>query len=160
MILLETMAGKGSECGCKMEEIKQILNGVNSSNIGVCLDTCHLNDAGYDMSKFDEYLDTFTKEIGLDKIRCIHINDSKNLINTHKDRHANIGLGTIGFDTIKMIVNNEKLKDVPKILETPYINKEDNEKELMYPPYKFEIEMLKKGEFNPHLIDDIREYYK
>ncbi len=160
MILLETMAGKGSECGRTTEEIKEILNGVNSKNIGVCIDTCHLNDAGYNMSEFDAYLDDFEKEIGIDKIKCVHLNDSKNVLASHKDRHENIGFGTIGFDTLLSIINHEKLKDVPKILETPYISKNDTEKELMYPPYKFEIEMIKKGEFNPNLISDIREYYK
>ncbi len=160
MIILETMAGKGSECGRTLEEIKAILNGVHSKNIGVCLDTCHLNDAGYDMSKFEEFLEEFDKLIGLDKIKCVHLNDSKNIIGSHKDRHANIGLGTIGFDNLLKILNNEQLKNVPKILETPYINKEDTERELVYPPYKFEIKMLREGIFNSNLIRDIREYYK
>ena len=160
MIILETMAGKGSECGKTIEEVKTILDGVKSSNIGVCLDTCHLNDAGYDMSNFDLFLDSFAKIIPLDKIKCIHVNDSKNERGTHKDRHANIGYGTIGFDNLLKIINNEKLKDVPKILETPYISKNDNEKELVYPPYKQEIAMIKKGEFNPNLIEEVREYYK
>ena len=160
MIILETMAGKGSECGRTIEEIKSIIDGVNSNNIGVCLDTCHLNDAGYDMNKFDEFLDNFDNLIGIEKIKCIHVNDSKNLIGTHKDRHENIGIGTIGFDNLIKIINNEKLKDVPKILETPYVSKEENSKELAYPPYKFEIEMIKKGIFNPNLINNIREYYK
>ena len=160
MILLETMAGKGSECGSTMEEVNTILKGVHSQNIGVCLDTCHLNDAGYDMSAFDNYLDAFDKLIGLDKIKCMHINDSKNILNSHKDRHANIGYGTIGFNTLLNIINNEKIKDVPKILETPYISKEEGEKELVYPPYKWEIDMIKKGIFNSHLFEDIREYYK
>ncbi len=160
MILLETMAGKGSECGSKIEELKTIIEGINSNNIGVCLDTCHLNDAGYDMERFDEYLQLFNEQIGINKIKCIHINDSKNILNSHKDRHANIGYGTIGFDTLFKIVNNEQLKNVPKILETPYISKKDNEKELLYPPYKFEIDMLLKGKFNSNLIEDIRNYYK
>ena len=160
MILLETMAGKGSECGASIEEIKTILDGVNSQNMGVCLDTCHLNDAGYDMNKFDEFLDMIDKIIGLNRVKCLHINDSKNPLFSHKDRHANIGYGTIGFEAILKVVNCDRLKEVPKILETPYISKEDNEKEQLYPPYKFEIEMLKKGQFNPHLIEDIREFYK
>ncbi len=160
MILLETMAGKGSECGSTMEEVNTILKGVHSQNIGVCLDTCHLNDAGYDMSAFNQYLDAFARLIGLDKIKCMHINDSKNILNSHKDRHANIGYGTIGFATLLNIINNEKIKDVPKILETPYISKEEGEKELVYPPYKWEIDMIKKGIFNSHLLEDIREYYK
>ncbi len=160
MIILETMAGKGSECGATLEEIKAIIDGVNSDNIGVCLDTCHLNDAGYDMQNFDDFLDEFDKIIGLERVKCIHINDSKNPVNSHKDRHANIGYGYIGFPTLIKIVNNNRIKDVPKILETPYINKNDNEKELVYPPYKFEIAMLKSGQFNENLFNDIREYYK
>ncbi len=160
MIILETMAGKGSECGCTLEEIKTILDGVESKNIGVCLDTCHLNDAGYDMQNFDKFLEEFNTIIGLDKIKCVHLNDSKNPLGSHKDRHANIGLGTLGFPTILNILNNPQLKDVPKILETPYINKEDTEKELVYPPYKFEIKMLREGIFNPNLIADIRSFYK
>ncbi len=153
MILLETMAGKGTECGCTLEEIKTILSQVKSKNIGVCLDTCHLNDSGIDMKDFDNYLEEFNQEIGLDKIHCIHINDSKNERNSHKDRHENIGYGTIGFDTLIKIINHDKLKDVPKILETPYIDR-------LYPPYKFEIKSIKNKKFNEHLKEDIIEFYK
>ena len=153
MILLETMAGKGTECGGTLEEIKTILSQVKSKNIGVCLDTCHLNDSGIDMKDFDNYLEEFNQEIGLDKIHCIHINDSKNERNSHKDRHENIGYGTIGFDTLIKIINHDKLKDVPKILETPYIDR-------LYPPYKFEIESIKSQKFNEHLKEDIIEFYK
>jgi len=160
MILLETMAGKGTECGCTLEEIKYILDNVNSPYLGVCLDTCHLNDAGYDMQDFDAFLNSFDNLIGLSKVKCIHINDSKNAINSHKDRHANIGYGTLGFDTILNIVNNEKLKNIPKILETPYIGNDDLDKERLYPPYKFEIEMLKSKKFNNNLMDDIRTFYR
>ena len=160
MLLLETMAGKGSECGTSIDEIATILNGVKSKNIGVCLDTCHLNDAGYDMSNFDSYLNKFDELIGIDKIKCIHVNDSKNVIGAHKDRHENIGIGTIGFDNIINIVYNEKLKDVPKILETPYIGEDDNDKNRIYPPYKFEIEMINNKKFNSNLLNDIRNYYR
>lgn len=160
MILLETMAGKGSECGSKLEEIKTIIEGVNSSNIGVCIDTCHLNDSGYDMRLFDNFLEHFDELIGVDKIKCVHINDSKNLIETHKDRHANFGYGTIGFETLLNIINHEQLKNVPKILETPYVSKSDDVKELTIPPYKFEIEMIKNKKFNANLINDLRNYYK
>ena len=153
MILLETMAGKGTECGGTLEEIKTILSQVKSKNIGVCLDTCHLNDSGIDMKDFDNYLEEFNQEIGLDKIHCIHINDSKNERNSHKDRHENIGYGTIGFDTLIKIINHDKLKDVPKILETPYIDR-------LYPPYKFEIKSIKNKKFNEHLKEDIIEFYK
>lgn len=160
MLLIETMAGKGSECGSTLEDVKTILDGVNSKNIGVCIDTCHLNDAGYDMALFDVFLEQFNKIIGIDKIKCVHVNDSKNILSSHKDRHENFGLGTIGFDSLMKIIHNEKLKDVPKILETPYVSKNDNDKERAYPPYKFEIDMIKKGIFNSNLIEDIRNYYK
>lgn len=153
IILLETMAGKGSEIGKTIEEIKQIIEGINDKkHIGVCLDTCHLNDAGYDMSKFDEYLDLFDQEIGIEKIGCIHINDSKNEINSHKDRHENIGFGTIGFNNLISIIYNRRLEDIPKILETPYVDKKS-------PPYKYEIEMIRKKEFNKDLIKSIQNDY-
>ncbi len=159
-ILLETMAGKGSECGKTFAEIKQIIDGVKSQKLGVCLDTCHLNDAGYDMSNFDKVLDEFDKIIGIDKIGCIHINDSKNVINSHKDRHENIGYGTIGFDNLIKIIYNERLKNVPKILETPYIGNDIDSKERLYPPYKFEIEMIKNKNFDNNLHEKIVKYYK
>ena len=153
MILLETMAGKGTECGCTLEEIKEILEQVHSNNIGVCIDTCHLNDAGYDMSDFDTFLDKFDQIIGVNKIHCVHLNDSKNGLAAHKDRHENLGFGTIGFDTLLKVLLNDKIKNVPKILETPYV-------ERLYPPYKFEIEALKKQQHNPNLIQDIIDFYK
>ena len=136
-ILLETMAGKGTELGRNFEELKQIIDGVScKEKIKVCMDTCHLNDAGYDVTNFDKILDNFDKIIGLEKLACIHINDSKNEIETHKDRHANIGMGTIGFDNMIKIIYNERIKDIPKILETPYIDDKA--------PYKKEIEMIRK----------------
>ncbi len=160
-ILLETMAGKGSELGCDLEEIQKIINGVDNKNcIGVCLDTCHLNDAGYDMQDFDTYLNEFDQIIGLDKIGCIHINDSKNTKGSHKDRHANIGFGTLGFTTLNNIVYNPKLENIPKILETPYIGDTDEDKERLYPPYKFEIEMFKNKQFDQDVLNKIRAYYK
>lgn len=160
-ICIETMAGKGSEVGTNFEQIKQIIDGVlYNDKIKVCLDTCHLNDAGYDMSNFDEVLNEFDKVIGIDKIGCIHINDSKNVIKSHKDRHDNIGFGTIGFDNLINIIYNEKLKNIPKILETPYIEKNDGDKDKIYPPYKFEIMMIRNKIFNENLKKDIREYYK
>ncbi|MBP3841062.1 MAG: deoxyribonuclease IV [Bacilli bacterium] len=139
-ILLETMAGKGTELGTSIDEIKYLIDNTKyKDKIGICLDTCHLNDSGYDMNKFDELLDEFDKKIGLDYIKCIHINDSKNPISSHKDRHENIGYGTIGFDTLINIIYNKRLEDIPKILETPYIEKN--------PPYKEEIENIKLKEF-------------
>ena len=136
MILLETMAGKGSEVGRNFEEIKAIIDGVTKKErIGVCIDTCHLNDAGYDLNNFDEVIESFDKIIGIDKIKCVHINDSKNSIESHKDRHENIGKGTIGLDTLMKVIDCDKLKDVPKILETPYIDGKA--------PYKEEISLIR-----------------
>ncbi len=153
VICLETMALKGTEIG-SLEDIKTIIDGVNNKkNIGVCLDTCHLNDAGVDISKFDEFLDKFDKLIGIEKIKCIHVNDSKNELGSHKDRHENIGYGTIGFDNLINVIYNKRLDNIPKILETPYIDKE-------YPPYKFEIEMIRNKEFNNNLYSDTFKYYK
>lgn len=152
-ICLETMAGKGSEVGSKFEELKQIIDKVKlKDKVKVCIDTCHMNDAGYDISKFDQVLEEFDNIIGIENILVAHINDSKNLINTHKDRHENIGYGTIGFDNLLSVIYNEKLKNVPKILETPYVDS--------YPPYKFEIEEIMNKRFNDNLIDDIKNYYK
>ena len=151
IILLETMAGKGSEVGSKMAEIKRIIEGVeDQEHIGVCLDTCHLHDAGYNLEEFESYLDEFDKEIGLSKIGCIHINDSKNEQASHKDRHENIGFGKIGFDTLIKIIYNDRLGDIPRILETPYVDRE-------YPPYKYEIEMIRNKCFDEKLIDKIKE---
>lgn len=159
-ICLETMAGKGTEIGKTFEEINEIIKGIkNKEKIGVCLDTCHLNDSGYDTTNFDELLEKFGKIIGINKIKCIHINDSKNEKGTHKDRHENIGFGKLGFQNIINIIYNEKLKEVPKILETPYISMNGG-KDRTYPPYKFEIEMIKNKKFNPNLLEDIRNYNK
>ena len=160
-ILLETMAGKGNEMGINLDELKAIIDNTdNQDKIGVCLDTCHLNDAGYDLNNFDSYLDEFDKLIGINKIGCIHINDSKNEINSHKDRHENIGIGTIGFNTLINIIYNEKLENIPKILETPYVGDYDDDKNRLYPPYKYEIDMIRNKEFNNNLLNDIRNEYK
>lgn len=150
MILLETMAGKGSELGTNFIELKQIIDGVKDNHrLGVCLDTCHLNDAGYNLENFDEVINQFDKIIGIDKIKCIHVNDSKNEIGSHKDRHENIGFGTIGFNTLSNIIYNKRLENIPKILETPYVDK-------LYAPYKYEIEMIKDNKFDNNLIDKIK----
>ena len=147
-ICLETMSGKGSEVGKSFEEIKAIIDGVKyKDKIGVCMDTCHLNDAGYDLSNFDAILEEFDKIIGLNYLKVIHINDSKNVMGAHKDRHDNIGIGNIGFDNLIKIIYHDKLKGIPKILETPYV--EQN------PPYKEEIEMIRNKRFNNNLIKDI-----
>jgi len=161
MVLLETMAGKGSECGSTFEELKTIIDSVNEKDkIGVCIDTCHMNDVGYDINDFDKLMVHFDNVIGLDKIKCIHLNDSKNTSGAKKDRHANFGYGTIGFDALMSVVNYEKLKDVPKILETPYTGVDENDKERLYPPYKFEIEMIRNGKFEEKLFEKIYNFYK
>ena len=150
MILIETMAGKGTEGGKTIDELKVILDGIiYQDKIGVCVDTCHINDAGY---KLEDYLEEFKNKIGLDKIKCLHINDSKNVCGAHKDRHENIGFGTIGFTNLVNLINNEELKNVPKILETPYIEN--------YPPYKFEIAMIKNNTFDITLKEKVVDYYK
>ena len=159
IICLETMAGKGSELGTSFEQLAYIINNVKlPEKLGVCLDTCHINDAGYDLNEFDKILDEFDKVIGLDRLKVIHVNDSKNKRGARKDRHANIGYGTLGFDTILKIVTNPQLATIPKILETPYIGNTDTDKERIYPPYKFEIAMLKNKEFNPDMMRHIRSY--
>lgn len=144
IILLETMAGKGTELGVDFNQIKTIIDGVEKKDrIGVCMDTCHLNDAGFDISNFDEILDEFDKIVGLNYLHCIHINDSKNIKGSHKDRHENIGYGTIGFDNLIKVIYNKRLDNIPKILETPWIGD--------YPPYKEEIEMIRNKSFNSKL---------
>ncbi len=149
MILLETMAGKGSEIGSRFEELHRIIAGVHEqSRIGVCLDTCHLHDAGYDVKDFDHLLDEFDRIVGLSYVHCIHINDSKNPQASHKDRHENIGFGAIGFEALLKIIEHPKLQDIPKILETPYIDR-------LYPPYKEEIEMIRARTFDPKLQEEI-----
>lgn len=144
VILLETMAGKGTELGVNFKELKTIIDGViDKDKIGVCLDTCHLNDAGYDISKFDSILDEFDSVVGLKYVHCVHINDSKNLIGSHKDRHENLGYGTIGFDNLISVIYNNRLDNIPKILETPWIGEKA--------PYKEEIEMIRTKKFNSNL---------
>lgn len=156
-ICLETMAGKGTEIGINIDEIKSIIDGVKfKDKIGVCLDTCHLWDSGVDLNCFDEFINEFDMKIGIDYIKVIHVNDSKNEMGSHKDRHENIGFGNIGFDTLIKIIYDDRFKDIPKILETPYVTKDDESKEKLYPPYKFEIEMIRNKEFDAKLIDKIR----
>jgi len=158
MVLLETMAGKGTEIGKSFEELKIIIDNVKfKDKIGVCLDTCHINDAGYDISNFDGVLDEFDKIIGLDKLKCIHINDSKNEKGAHKDRHENFGFGYLGFDNLINIIYNKRIENIPKILETPYVTKDDNSKERLYAPYKYEIEMIRNRVFDKEMIERIRK---
>ncbi len=160
-ICLETMAGKGTEVGVSFEEIRTIIDGIkNKKRIAVCLDTCHINDAGYDVSDIDGVLDLFDKVIGLSYLACVHVNDSKNDRGSHKDRHANIGFGTIGFDNLIKVIYNKRLDGIPMILETPYIGEFDEDTHRIYPPYRFEIEMIKNKKFDSKVFDKIREFYK
>ena len=145
-IAIETMAGKGSEIGTTFEQVRQIIDKcAHKDRLGVCLDTCHVHDAGYDVSDTDGLLKEFDRVIGLDRLFVVHINDSKNPRNAHKDRHENIGYGEIGFDALCRIANHPLLRDIPKILETPYINEK--------PPYSDEIRMLRLESFETNWKD-------
>jgi deoxyribonuclease-4 len=146
-IALETMAGKGTECGRSFEELAQIIDGVtHNDKLSVCFDTCHTHDAGYDIvNDFDGVLEEFDKLIGIERIKVLHINDSKNERGASKDRHENIGFGHIGFKALNYIVHHPSLGNVSKILETPYIGEEKSDKR---PPYKAEIDMLRSQQFN------------
>lgn len=143
-IALETMAGKGSEVGRTFEELRMIYDRVEKKDrLRVCFDTCHVNDAGYDLvNDYEGVLAQFDKILGLDQIAVIHVNDSLNPLGAHKDRHANIGKGTIGFETLQRIVHDERFAAVPKILETPWLCAEGENKKTI-PPYKEEIALLK-----------------
>lgn len=145
-IALETMAGKGSEIGKTFEELKAIYDGVKyPEKLRVCFDTCHVNDAGYDIvNDYDGVMQHFDEVIGLDQIAVFHINDSKNPLGAHKDRHENVGKGSIGFETLLKVVSDERFRHIPKILETPYIKDAEDPKKS-YPPYKEEIEWLQSG---------------
>jgi len=155
-VALETMAGKGGELGRSFEQLARIYDGVKyNDKLRVCFDTCHTNDAGYDLvGDIDGVFTKFDKTLGTDQIAVFHINDSKNPLGASKDRHENVGFGSIGFDTLNTIVHMKEFETIPKILETPYV-KDPNDAKKSYAPYKYEIEMLKNGEFNPNLIDDI-----
>lgn len=119
-VLLETMAGKGSEIGRSFDELKRILDGVKlNGKLGVCLDTCHVSDAGYDLTRPDDVLNEFDKQIGLPLLKAVHLNDSLNPVGAHKDRHAVIGGGTIGIQTLAGVINHPALKNLPFCLETP-----------------------------------------
>ena len=140
VICLETMAGKGSEVGRTFEQIKTIIDNVSlKEKMGVCLDTCHIHDAGYDLNDFDSVLKQFDEIIGLKSLYVVHVNDSKNVKGAHKDRHANIGYGEIGFAALNKVVHHPLLDNIPMILETPYINSQS--------PYGYEIENFRNGEF-------------
>ena len=150
IIALETMAGKGTEIGRTFEEIRTIIDGVHKkSQLGVCLDTCHINDAGYDVHDIDGVLDEFDRVIGLEYLKVVHVNDSKNERGAAKDRHENIGFGTIGYDTLMKYIYSPRLAHLPKILETPYING--------VAPYGHEITMIKNKVWNATLKDELGE---
>ncbi|PFG05680.1 deoxyribonuclease IV [Bacillus sp. es.034] len=153
-IALETMAGKGSECGRSFEEIAQIINGVElNDRLSVCFDTCHTHDAGYNIVEdFDGVLEEFDKIVGIDRLKVLHINDSKNERGAAKDRHENLGFGHIGFKALNYIVHHPQLKDIPKILETPYVGEDKKNKK---PPYKFEIDMLRNQTFDEEVLTKI-----
>ena len=153
-IALETMAGKGTEIGRSFEELARIIDGVtHNDRLSICFDTCHTHDAGYNIKNdFDGVLNEFDKIIGIDRIKVVHVNDSKNEQGAHKDRHENIGFGYIGFDALNNVVHHEAFKDIPKILETPYVGEDKKNKK---PPYRFEIEMLKSQIFDHKLKEKI-----
>ena len=154
-IALETMAGKGSEIGRTFEELARIIDGVtNNERLSICMDTCHIHDAGYDVvNDFDGVLNEFDQMIGLDRLKVIHVNDSKNVRGAAKDRHENIGFGEIGFEALNYIVHHPQLMHLPKILETPFVGVDAKNKKA---PYLHEIAMLRDSEFRPQLIDQMR----
>lgn len=153
-IALETMAGKGSEIGRNFDEIAQIIDGVtNNERLSVTFDTCHVHDAGYDIKNdLDGVLTEFDKIVGLDRIKVVHVNDSKNETGAKKDRHENFGFGHIGFDALMNVLHHEAFDGLPKILETPFVGPDKNDKQ---PPYKYEIEMIRSGQFDPDLLQKI-----
>ena len=151
-IALETMAGKGSECGKTFEELAQIFDGVkNNDRLSVCMDTCHIHDAGYDVvNDFDGVLNHFDHLVGIDRLKVLHINDSKNICGAAKDRHENIGFGEIGFEALQYVVHHPQLITIPKILETPFVGVDAKSKKA---PYKMEIEMLRSKTFDPNALE-------
>lgn len=146
-IAIETMSGKGHEIGITFEQVRAIIDKCeHKDRLGVCLDTCHINDAGYDIKNdLDGVIDSFDKVIGLDRLLVVHVNDTKNPIGAHKDRHENIGYGYLGFDVLNRVVHHPRLEGIPMILETPYINEKA--------PYKQEIEMLRSGIYKDNWRD-------
>ncbi|GAB1777872.1 MULTISPECIES: deoxyribonuclease IV [Priestia] len=146
-IALETMAGKGTECGRSFEEIAQVIDGVtHNEKLSVCFDTCHVHDAGYDIVQdFDGVLNEFDKTVGIQRIKVLHINDSKNVCGARKDRHENIGFGEIGFGSLNYIVHHPAFTEVPKILETPYVGEDKKNKKA---PYQLEIDMIRAQSFD------------
>lgn len=155
-IALETMAGKGTEIGRSFEELARIYDGVrNNHRLRVCFDTCHTNDAGYDVKNdFDAVMEAFDRIIGKEQIVVFHINDSKNPLGANKDRHENFGFGSIGFESLRNIIYHKDFEEIPKILETPYIP-DPATKKRSYPPYRREIAMIREGVFQEDLKEQI-----
>ena len=153
-IALETMAGKGTELARTFEELARIIDGVTyNEHLSVTFDTCHVHDAGYDIKNdLSGVLTQFDKTVGLDRIKVLHINDSKNPVGSHKDRHENFGFGEIGFDALMNVIQVPEFKNLPKILETPWIKVEDK---VQIAPYKKEIEMIRSGKFDSHWIEEL-----
>ena len=153
-IALETMAGKGTELARTFEELTRIIDGVTyNEHLSVTFDTCHVHDAGYDIKNdLSGVLTQFDKTVGLDRIKVLHINDSKNPVGAHKDRHENFGFGEIGFDALMNVIQVPEFKNLPKILETPWIKVEDK---VQIAPYKKEIEMIRSGKFDSHWIEEL-----
>src|SRR5690606_10976400 len=151
-IALETMAGKGNEVGRTFEEIRAIIDLVqDKTRVSVCFDTCHTHDAGYDVKNdFQGVINEFDRIVGKQWISVFHINDSKNDVGAHKDRHENIGFGFIGFESLLKVIYHKDFENIPKILETPYV--EDN------PPYRYEIEMIRNQKFQPNLKESIKNH--
>ncbi|MDQ0254380.1 deoxyribonuclease-4 [Evansella vedderi] len=153
-IALETMAGKGSECGRSFDELAKIIDGVtHNDRLSVCFDTCHVHDAGYDIvNNLDKVLEEFDQIVGLERLKVLHVNDSKNERGSRKDRHENIGFGHIGFEALERILYHEVFTEVPKILETPYVGADKKNK---FAPYKLEIDMIKGRKFDEGLKEKL-----
>lgn len=153
-IALETMAGKGTELARTFEELARIIDGVTyNEHLSVTFDTCHVHDAGYNIKNdLSGVLTQFDKTVGLDRIKVLHINDSKNPVGAHKDRHENFGFGEIGFDALMNVIQVQEFKNLPKILETPWIKVADK---VQIAPYKKEIEMIRSGKFDSHWIEEL-----
>lgn len=151
-VALETMAGKGSELGRSFEQLARIYDGVKyPERLRVCFDTCHVNDAGYDLvGAYPDVMQEFDRILGTDQIAVFHINDSKNPRGAAKDRHENFGFGSLGFDALMQVVKDETFTSVPKILETPYIPHPEDKKKA-FAPYRYEIEMIRAGVFDPEM---------
>lgn len=156
-IALETMAGKGTEIGRTFEELAAIIDQTqHNDKLKVTFDTCHTSDAGYNIREdFDGVLNEFDHIIGLDRLSVVHLNDSKNPQGSHKDRHTNIGFGTIGFDALNYVAHHPQLTTIPKILETPYVGITDDAKGTIA-PYGAEIAMLRAQKFDPEMKIKLR----